>query len=380
MMATKTRILHVLGGLNRGGAETMVMNLYRFIDKSKIQFDFIVHTTDKCDYDDEIHELGGKIYHIPRYTGKNHYLYKKVWRNFFQKHPEYQIIHGHMRSTASIYLRIAKQYGLTTIAHSHSTSSGTGFSAIVKNLLQYPIRYIADYLFACSYNAGMWLFGKKACQKDNFFIVNNAIDTKKFIYDKNKREKKRKEFRIEDKFVVGHVGRFHTSKNHQFIVDIFKEVHDRNSNTVLVLVGDGELRQSIENKVQELGLENSVIFTGVRSDIPEIFQAFDVFVLPSLYEGLGMVAIEAQATGLPCIVADTIPKEAFVTDLIHVLSLKESKNHWVNKILELAESSNKKRINTYEQIKLRGYDIKETSEWLEKFYLINLKKGSKTYV
>ena len=363
------RVLHVFGRLNRGGAETMVMNLYRNIDRSKVQFDFIVHTTDKCDYYDEIKSLGGKIYSIPAYIGKNHFQYKKAWLNFLKRHQEYKIIHGHVRSTAAIYLKIAKKYGLVTIAHSHSTSSGVGFSAIVKNILQYPIRYTADYLFACSSNAGEWLYGKKACQKEKFFIIKNAIDAKKFIYDEDKRNEMRREFNLEDKYVIGHIGRFNSPKNHKVLIDIFKELHDKNDKTVLILVGDGELKPIIEKKVADLELSNSVIFTGVRSDIPELLQAMDIFLFPSLFEGLGIVAIESQAAGLHCIVADTIPDEAFITDLIEKVSLNLSTDLWVEKILKYADGY--ERSNTYQKIKLSGYDIRKTAKGLEEFYLKN---------
>lgn len=373
-MENSLRVLHVLGGLNRGGAETMVVNLYRNIDRSKVQFDFIVHTEDKCDYDDEIKSLGGRIYRLPRYTGKNHYQYKEAWRSFFQKHTEYRIVHGHMRSTAAIYLRIAKQYGLITIAHSHNTSSGTGFSATVKNIMQYPIRYIADYFFACSKNAGIWLFGEKVCQKENFMLLYNSIDTKKFIYDNNKRKEKRREFQIEDKFVIGHVGRFHTQKNHKFIVDIFKEIHDKDKSSVLMLVGDGDLRQQIKKKVDDLGLVNSVIFTGVRSDIAELMQAMDVFLFPSLYEGLGIVVIEAQAAGLPCIIADTIPKEAHVTNNIKTLSLKKPAGEWASLLLKFS-STTITRNNISQILSQRGYNIEDNAKWISDFYCDLWKKS-----
>ena len=328
------RVLHVLGGLNRGGAETMVMNLYRNIDRSKVQFDFIVHTKNKCDYDDEIKSLGGRVYNVPKYTGKNHFEYKKAWIRFFKEHSEYKIIHGHVRSTAAIYLKIAKKNGLTTISHSHNTSSGKGLSAVVKNTFQYPTRYVAEYLFACSEFAGKWLFGRKSLHKDNFYILNNAIDGKSFIFDKKIREDKREEFKIKDRFVIGHIGRFHPQKNHDFLIDIFKKVHDINNNAVLMLVGDGELKQIIQEKIENLGLCDSVIFTGVRSDIPDLLQAIDVFVFPSIFEGLGIVAVEAQAAGIPCIVADTIPKEAYITDLIKSISLSEPVDVWSKAILK----------------------------------------------
>lgn len=366
-MPRPIRVLQVLAQMNRGGAESMMMNLYRHMDRTKVQFDFIVHTDKKCAFDDEIQSLGGKIYRVPAYRGANHLRYQNCWEKFFKKYPEYKIIHGHVRSTAAIYLKIAKKYGLMTIAHSHSTSSGTGLSAIVKNILQYPIRYTADYLFACSESAGTWLFGERACKKDNFFIMNNAIDAKEFIYNKDKRTEKREEFQIEDKFVIGHVGRFQIPKNHEFLLDIFKAVHDKIKNAVLLLIGDGDLRLTIEKKVHCLGLSDSVIFTGVRQDIPELLQVMDVFVFPSLYEGLGIVTIEAQAAGLHCIAADTIPKEADVTDLMETVSLKESATYWASKILNYRDGY--QRRNTYDQINLSGYDIGETTQWLENFYL-----------
>lgn len=366
-MSEPIRILQVFAQMNRGGAESMIMNLYRKIDRSKVQFDFIVHTGEKGNFDDEIKSLGGIIYHIPRYNGNNHMRYKKIWEKFFERHQEYKIIHGHVRSTASIYLKIAKEYGLTTIAHSHNTSSGVGISAIVKNILQYPIRYTADYLIACSILAGKWLFGERACRKKNFFILKNAIDTKTFIYNENVRVEKRQELKIQDKFVIGHIGRFHPQKNHEFLIDIFKELHDTIDNAILMLVGDGKLRNLIEEKVNNLGLIDSVLFTGVRNDIPELLQAMDVFVFPSLYEGLGIVTIEAQAAGLQCVVADTIPKEAYVTDKVQTLSLKKSAEEWGSVILK-CYLTKKVRSDTSKMINEAGYNVNENAKWISEFY------------
>jgi len=365
-MAEPIRILHVFGALDRGGAETMIMNLYRKIDRRKIQFDFIIHTKKQCDFNDEIKLLGGRIYHLPRYKGTNHFQYKKAWRTFFRDNPEYKIVHGHVRSTASIYLKIAKKQGLITISHSHNTSSGFGVSSIVKTILQYPIRHTADYLFACSKSAGEWLFGKRACQRDNFIILNNAIDAEKFIYDDCIRENMRESLNIEkNKFVIGHIGRFHTQKNHSLIIDIFKQVYDKNKNAVLLLVGDGELRPKIEKKVMNLGLAENVIFTGVRSDIPKLMQVMDLFLFPSLYEGLGIVVIEAQAAGLQCIVADNLPNEAFVTDLIQKVPLRESPQEWSNIILGFQDYNKR---NTYNEIKSKGFVITDTADKLQRFY------------
>ena len=362
------RVLHVLGRLDRGGAETMVMNLYRKIDRSLIQFDFVKHTEDSCEFDEEILSLGGRIISIPQFKGYNFLHYINSWRKLFKVHSEYKIIHGHVRSTASIYLWIAKRYRLITVAHSHSTSSGNGFKAFVKNILQYPIRNNADYFFACSRKAGLWLFGKRVVQGNNFTILNNAIDTQRYTFDSQVRYHLREKLHIENKFVIGHVGRFTAAKNHNFLIDIFKLINDKYANTFLLLVGDGDLRTQLERKVRDLGLTHCVSFLGVRADIPDIMQAMDVFLFPSLVEGLGIVAIEAQAAGLPSIVSDALPEEVIVSNLIQRVSLNTLINHWVDLVLGHYFNP-KERKNTSEEINKNGYNIIETSDWLREFYL-----------
>ena len=369
-MKEPIRILHVLGALNRGGTETMVMNLYRSMDRNKIQFDFMIHTTVHCDYTDEILSLGGKIYSVPRYTGKNHFYYKKEWKAFLKEHPEYHILHGHVRSTAAIYLKIANQFGLITIAHSHSTSSGKGIAALVKNIMQLSIRYTADYLFACSLNAGEWLFGKEATKKENFYEIKNGINVEKYKFNTIMRKSVRKKFGFEDnQLVIGHVGRFCYPKNHEFLVDIFNEVHKERSDSILLLVGDGELRKKIEKKVEKLGLKKSVIFTGVRNDVPDLMQAMDVFVFPSYYEGLGIALIEAQASGLPCFTSEnTVPKEtALIIDLVHFVQLEKPAKDWCAEIFFDLEKK-PVRLNRTFEICNKGYDIFQNTKRLELLY------------
>ncbi|WP_343223137.1 glycosyltransferase family 1 protein [Mesobacillus maritimus] len=355
----------MLGGLDRGGAETMIMNLYRNIDRENLQFDFIIHTDKKCDYEDEITSLGGNVYTIPRYKGKNHLQYIKAWHNFFRQNTQYKIVHGHMRSTAYLYLSIAKKYGLKTIAHSHNTSSGKGFPSLVKSILQYPIRYNADYLLACSKYAGLWLFGKKACEMGNFYVLNNAIDTKKFNYNEKVREYKREELGIKDKFVIGHIGRFHEQKNHEYLIDIFSSVYKKNKDAVLILVGDGPKKNAIMKKVDMLGLTENVLFTGVRTDIPELFQTMDIFVFPSLYEGLPVTLIEAQASGLQCIIADNITKEVNITGAINYISITKPSSFWAEEIINRSRYT---RQSTSTTISEAGYDVKLNAKWLQNFY------------
>jgi len=369
-MSNPIRVLQVLAGMNRGGAETLVMNIYRNLDRTKVQFDFILFRQEECDYNEEIRKLGGKIYWIPRYNGKNHFKYKKAWNTFFKKNPEYRIIHGHVRSTASIYLKIANKYGLTTIAHSHSTASrGKLHEQLLKNIIQYPIRNISDYLFSCSEQAGLWLYGSKATKKDNFRIIMNAIDTEAYRYNEASRNETRKQLQVENKFVIGHIGTFTRPKNHTFLLDVFKEVHQRNSDATLLLIGDGELRSSIERKIKNLGLADSVILTGVRTDVKALLRAMDVFVFPSLFEGLPVTIIEAQASGLYCIVSDTITDEVKISDSIKFISLSETPEYWSNEIQN--SDLDRNREDQYKVVMENGYDIHEVVSWLKEFYLNN---------
>lgn len=361
------RILQVFGGLNRGGSETAIMNVYRNIDRKKVQFDFIVHTNERCDYEDEIESLGGYIYRFSRYKISNHWKYQKEWGKFFANHPEYKIIHGQYYTISSIYFQVAKKYGLMCIAHSH-IAQVKGKRALFIKILAHPLRHISDYLFACSKVAGLWLYGKRAIKNNNFHIIKNAIDTKQFIFNQDIRLKLRVELKFIDKFVIGHVGRFTNQKNHLFLINIFKKVHEKNDKSILLLIGEGNLKKSMEKRIFDLGLSDSVIFTGVRPDVAQLMQAMDIFVLPSLYEGLGIVAVEAQAAGLHCIVSDTIPRDAYLTELIEPLSLKDSISIWVNRILKYTDCE---RENTSQDIKNGGYDIVETAKWLENFYIKN---------
>lgn len=361
------RVLQVLGGLNRGGAETMVMNLYRNIDRNKIQFDFIKHTESKCAYDDEIKELGGRIYSIPKYKVYNHFQYKKAWNNFLKKHPEYKIIHGHVRSTATIYLKIAKKYGLYAIAHSHSTSSGKGIKAIIKSILQFRIRYIADYCMGCSKEANEWLYGKKVANSSRCTVLNNGIDIEKFAFNDEIRNDIRRKFNLKNEEVlIGHVGRFSSVKNQDFLVDIFWEYYNNiNKKAKLILIGDGELREKIKQKVKKFNLEKQVIFQEAVKNVQDYYNAMDIFIFPSLYEGLGIVLIEAQASGLNCLVSDKVPQNVAITDRIEFISLNKPANYWSKKIIVNAE----KRTEKYKSIINTKYDIKNCVKKIEKIYL-----------
>lgn len=362
------RILHVIGIMHRGGAETMIMNYYRHIDRTKVQFDFVENSDRSAEFDEEITALGGRIYRCPHYTGKNHFQYIAWWKAFYARHGgDYKAVHGHIGSTAAIYLSLAKKVGLYTVAHSHNTC-GWSLKDMVYQIYAYPTRFVADSFFGCSRDAGISRYGRRTCSKsDKFRVLNNAIEKDKFTFNSEVREKLRSQLGISEKIVIGHAGRFVDQKNHVFLIRIFAEIHRRNPDVVLLLLGDGEKRPEIERLVHRLGLEKAVFFEGVRENINDYYQAMDIFVLPSLYEGLGIVAVEAQAAGLPCVISDGVSKECVVTrDLVRVCRLRDTADHWAEQILSCV---GKERTDTSDQLKRSGYDIKENAAWLERFYL-----------
>lgn len=363
------RILQVIGIMNRGGAETMIMNLYRNIDITKVQFDFVVHTNEVGSFDEEIKALGGRIYHCPRYVIKNHIGYKKWWKKFLSEHSQdYIAVHGHIGSTASIYLSISNSYGLYTIAHSHSARGISTLKDVVYKLLSYNTRNVAKCFFACSQLAGIKRYGRHIVHNNkNFFILNNAIDTEKYICNDYIKNKKDKELCIdESQTVLGHVGRFDNAKNQIFLVHIFNELQNYNENSKLILVGNGKNFEFVKEKVKLLDLENKVIMTGVRDDVNEILQTFDMFVFPSIYEGLPVSVIEAQASGLKCLLSDTVTKEVDITGNVEFMSLEKSPKEWAEKIVSMLPYERK---NTQQKIIDAGYDIKSTAEWLTDFYI-----------
>lgn len=360
-MSEPIRILQVVTYMGRGGLETMLMNYYRNIDRSKVQFDFLTHRSEKADYDDEIEALGGKIYHLPRLNPFSR-GYLSALDRFFKEHREYQVVHCHQDCLSGVVLKVAKANGVKfTIAHAHSASQDKNLKYLIKVLAKKNIKKYSDQLFACGDEAGKWMF-----ETDDFKVINNAIDTDLYTYNQEKSLDVRRKLGIEGKFVVGHVGRFNYPKNHKFIVDVFDEVCKIEPDSVLMLVGDGDLRGEIEDKVKALGLEDKVKFMGVRSDVNELMQAMDVFLFPSLYEGLPVTMVEAQASGLKCIISDKVPTECALTDNVQVVKLEDSPKIWANQVLEY---KNYERRNTKQDIEKANFDIKTNAKWLQEFYL-----------
>lgn len=372
-MTDQVRVLQVMGSLNRGGAESMIMNLYRAIDSKQVQFDFITHGSIGEAFTDEIQRRGGIIYCCPRYTGINHIAYCKWWKDFFENHKDYKILHSHVRSTASIYFFIAKRYDITTIIHSHSTTNGSGVKSVLKRLLQYPLKYEADYFFGCSKEASTWLYGKKIIESTKYFMIKNAIDVSLYKQDQNVRKVYRDQFGIKsDEKLIIHVGRFHESKNHSFLIKVFSALLKKDKKNKLLLVGDGKLRKSIEDMVRNKGIEENVIFSGVRDDVPSLLKSANVFIFPSLWEGLPVSVVEAQAAGLPCLLSDQITRDVNITDLCCYLPIDKGIDIWVD---ALERAFNMQRKNVSQEIINTGFDIHQSAQWLTNFYkgLVNQK-------
>lgn len=369
------RVLHVIHGMDCGGTENLIMNLYRHMDRDKVQFDFLVHTTKHCFFDDEILRMGGQIYRAPYYKMYNALQYKKAVSALFRDNPQWSIIHGHLGSCACIYLREARKFGLFTIAHSHAIK----FKDITLKELLYRghavlTRGVADYYMACSKQAGIDRYGKKIANGLYFSVLNNSIDSKEYDFNRNVRESIRKELNLSDDiFVMGHIGRMTAEKNHLFMLDVLKEVIQHESNVRLLFVGDGPLKEIITLKAKELGLDDYVIMTGVRRDVPKVLMAMDAFLFPSKNEGLGISLVEAQASGLKCLASEEgIPKEAKISDLVEFLPLAGGCSKWANRLLRIKGTTENSRHPMSNCVRESGYDIVETSQWLEHFYFESL--------
>lgn len=361
-MSEPIRVLCVFSKLDRGGAENMCMNLYRRIDRNKVQFDFVKHGPEIGMFEEEICALGGRIYEAPRYKLYNHIAYCRWWKHHLENHPEHQIVHGHYFSISAVYFKVAHQLGRITVGHSHSTtvSRPSRCQTQVKRLLCKYVEQNSDYCLACSSAAGEWLFPHK-----KFVVLNNAVDTERFQFDSQEAENIRKELGIaQDTIIVGTVGRIIQVKNPGGIIEIYRALRTREHQVGLLWVGDGPLRGETENALAQAGILDQVIFTGVRADVDRLMQAMDVFILPSLFEGLPVVLVEAQAAGLPCLCSERVTREADVTGRCEFLPLDQPEL-WAKRILEVPRD----RPDTRDALRQAGYDIGTTAKWLEQFYI-----------
>lgn len=360
------RVLNLFTIMDRGGAETMVMNYYRHIDRTKVQFDFLVHREQRGAYDDEIEALGGRIYRMYPIYPQNFAKYKRDIRTFFKEHPEYRIIHSHMSELGYFAFKEAAKQGVPIrICHAHNAPHGFDMKMVMRNYFKKRMMPYLTHLFMCGIESGRWLYGKK--NEDRFIMLNNAIDAKMYSFNTSKRIQIRNQFGIQNELVVGHVGRFNPQKNHPFLMEIFAALLKKEPNALLLLVGGGNDMPKIQSKAQELGIADHIRFLGVRSDVADIMQAMDVFVFPSLYEGLPVTMVEAQASGLPCLISDKVPSECILTKgLVEVVPLSETADVWAEKILD---SRNTPRTDRRLEIAAHGFDITTEAVKLQEFYI-----------
>lgn len=333
-MGEPIRVLHILQRMEAGGTQALLMNIYRKIDRTKVQFDFLVVYKEKQFYDDEIEKMGGHVYKLSFREDLNLPKFQKDLAVFFAQHHEYKIVHCHAYTIGYFCLKAAKKAGiLVRIAHSHNNETVHDIKYLPKLFMQRMFTKNATDLFACSEEAGKYLFKDKPFQ-----VLKNAIDSQNFIADADTRNEIRKELGLKDKFVVGHVGRLHPQKNHDFLIDVFAEIKKKKPNAELILVGTGPLEEKVKSKVVEKGLSDCVHFLGNRKDMNRIYQAMDVFVFPSLFEGLGIVAIEAQAAGVPIVCSEGLPPETDITPIYRKLLLSDGEEKWANAALEMAQN------------------------------------------
>ena len=428
------RILHVLGKLNIGGAESRIMDLYRVIDRSRVQFDFVVHTDEACFFDEEVRALGGRIFSVPRFTITNLSEYKKAWRNLLNEHlvpydedeetkdcysqktgdinnkrytkgakSEFAMIQGHMTSTASIYLPIAKECGIPiTIAHARSAGVDPGLKGKLTRLLRRNLSTKADMLFTCSELASKAVFGENAINTRKITFVPNAIDTAKFRFNTALRDEVRAELDISDRFVFGHVGRVHYAKNHEYLLQIFSDIIKKwptaskettviktedissfeGSNLtpdifrkppVLILVGDGPRMAEMKDCANALGVAENVLFLGSRTNVYGYYDAMDMFLYPSRYEGLPGTVVEAQASGLPIIMSNELCDEVIVTDLIETMGIDIPAEKWADRVLGgikgyICQGNTDMRAEYCTRVHDSGFDVHTQADRLMHFY------------
>lgn len=357
------RILQVVTKMNRGGTETMLMNHYRALDRTRVQFDFLVHYPEIGVYESEIKSLGGRIFHAPAIRPWTYPSYFTWLDSFFKEHAsEFCAVHGHIQENTGFALHYAKKYGIKhRVCTSHAAPLHKDYKYIFREFAKLYLKRSVVSRLACGEKAGKHLYGN-----NEFTIFKNAINSGLFLFSQETRTKKRAELGISDNaFVIGHVGRFDTAKNQKFIIDTLFEYLSVNKDCMALLIGDGITREHLALHAEKLGIKDKVIFTGPRADINELLQAFDVFMMPSLFEGLPVSVIEAQCAGLPCVLADTIDPATDITGNCSFISLDAPKSKWIDTI---EKTKDIKRGNMLKHIINAGYDVTNNLKLLLPFY------------
>lgn len=366
------KVLQVFGEpLSNGGQEAFIMNIYRNINKKKVEFDFFSpYYCDNENLKKEIENLGGRVFlGNGTFGDKNSKKTFKRKLKLFLKNNKYDVIHIHSGSLYALTYgaKIAKKSGASrVIVHAHAAGLNNIKYKIIKFISNFIITKYATEFIACSDYVAKWKFPNKIIKQKKYYVVKNGIQLNNFEFSQEIREEYRKKLNIEKKFAIVHIGRFAEEKNHTFLIDVFKEIYKKDNNSVLVLVGTGELEDEIKNKVEKLNINKSVIFLKNRNDVNKILQAMDIFVFPSLYEGLGIVAIEAQASGLVTICSDKVPDEVNITDLYKCIEIEKGASMWADEILKYKKCD---RVNCISKIKEEGYDAIQSANKLEDIYL-----------
>ncbi len=364
------RVLHIVGSMHPGGMENFIMNLYRTIDRTKVQFDFIVHQSGDAGYEKEIRDMGGRIYALPRLTAHPAANLKGLYR--IVKDGHYPVVIRHTpNALVAPQVITASRAGAWAVCHSHNT---TDPKKLLHKLGKLLLRFCKIGRFACSKAAGIWMFGKKECT-----VVHNAVDIGKFCFDPEKRARIRREFSLEDRHIYGHVANFIASKNHTFLLEIYQEISRMDERAAFFCIGGGELREQMEREAERLGIRDNVFFTGVRHDVDAFLSAMDVLIFPSVFEGLPLTLIEAQAAGLPCLISKAVDAGVKVTDgLITWKSIDEPKEAWAADAAALYQSSAGRfpdnRDCQQEAIAQAGYDIRKLVKWYENYFCTEASK------
>ena len=363
------KVLHVVGNVEYGGAQTFIMNVFRVINKHAFSFDFYVSKDFKGGYSDEIISLGGKV--IQKKISNNRVKILRIiedYRNdriFFRNNKnKYNAIHVHTNSAVSfLILLAAKKEGINKrIIHSHSTNTK---SRLTHFIFRPFLRFVATDMLACGEEAGRFMFGKLYNEK---YVINNSIDIHKYKFSEVVRRELREEYGINSSFTIGHIGRFNKVKNHKFLLDVFYEIKKVYADALLVLVGSGEEKNFICEYISQKGLDNSVLFLGNRNDVNRVLSLFDIVIFPSLHEGIPITLIEAQASGLPIIASDAVSKECAVNDNIIFLSLNDNAKKWAEEAIKILNSvNNEDRISNSRKISDSKYNI---NYLMEKIYSI----------
>lgn len=362
------KILQISGGLNRGGLETFIMNVYRTIDRTMVQFDFLIFSSNNA-YIPEIESMGGEVYILPA-RNQGYIKYLRCLDSFFRTHQnEYNAVHLHASSLTSIEpLYFAKKYNIKRrIIHSHSSSISRNKIHYLLHYANKPlVRFLATDYYGCSDKAISWMF-KWTGALSKAKAIFNGIDIQKFIPSTITRQTIRSTLGIEGKLVIGHVGRFSRVKNHEFLLEVFKEIYAMNNQAILLCIGIGETFTYIQERAKEFGVYSAIRFLGSRCDIPDLMQSMDLFILPSLFEGFPVTLVEAQAAGLPIIASDTISKETNITGNVNYLSLKCSAKQWADTIYRIVQDQ--PHTTNAEILSKAGFDIGSTATFLQIVYL-----------